>query len=102
MKLKHLILPLLLTGIGVRGANCQSAKPSANVNHLTFRLTRGQRLANIYSRAIAYSGDDFAPLVYRVSGSSTYEVLDNNPLKPKFNETDLYDGRPESKGVSEI
>jgi hypothetical protein len=63
---------------------------------------KGETFGNIYSRAIAYSGDGFTDLVQRVSGSSTYTVIDNNYLKPVFTETDLYDGRPESKGTATI
>ena len=63
---------------------------------------KGDVLGNIYSRAIAYSGDGFADLVQRVSGSSTYTVLDENPVKPVFTETDLYDGRPAGTGTSTI
>jgi hypothetical protein len=63
---------------------------------------KGETLGNIYSRAIAYSRDGFADQVQRVSGSSTYTVIDNNYLKPVFTETDLYDGRPESKGTATI
>lgn len=74
----------------------------AQQNYFTLQLHKGDTLANIYSRTIAYTGTGFAPVVFRVSGSSTYEVTDNNNTKPVFTETDLYDGRPESKGVSVI
>ncbi|MEP6613988.1 MAG: hypothetical protein ABJA76_18930 [Mucilaginibacter sp.] len=103
MKTKSFIVSLLFTGISGYQANCQ---PSAkNVNATPFfalNLKKGEKLANIYSRAIAFASDDFAPLVFRVSGTSYYEVLDDNPTKPKFNETDLYDGRPAGTGVSQI
>jgi len=103
MKTKLFILSVLLTGAFVYTAKSQTQKiRSGKQTYFTPKLAKGQKLANIYSRAIAYSGDDFTTVVLRVSGSSTYEVIDNNPIKPSFNETDLYDGRPASTGVCVI
>jgi hypothetical protein len=103
MKTKLTILSILLTGTFVYTANCQTKKAApGKQTFFTPNLTKGQKLANIYSRAIAYSGDDFTTVVLRVSGSSTYEVIDNSPVKPSFNETDLYDGRPANTGVCAI
>jgi len=108
MKIRLFIFTAVLASVVINQANSQTkkVKPAAgNSEKQTFftpNLIKGEKLANIYSRAIAYSGDDFATVVSRVSGSSTYEVIDNNPVKPSFNETDLYDGRPASTGVSVI
>jgi hypothetical protein len=103
MKTKLFIASLLFTGISVHKASCQpSAKKTNATAFFALTLKKGEKLANIYSRAIAFTGDDFAPLIFRVSGTSYYEVLDDNPTKPKFNETDLYDGRPAGTGVSQI
>ncbi|MCO5946232.1 hypothetical protein [Mucilaginibacter flavidus] len=103
MKAKLFIVSLLVTGIGSFRVNAQpSAKKNNSSAFFALTLKKGEKLANIYSRAIAFAGDDFAPLVFRVSGTSYYEVLDDNPTKPKFNETDLYDGRPAGNGVSQI
>ena len=104
MKTKLFIIPILFTAIFSPKANCQvsSQKNSSTPAFFTLNIKKGDRLANIYSRTIAFTGDDFAPVVFRVSGSSTYEVVDNSPLKPRFNETDLYDGRALSTGLSEI
>lgn len=66
------------------------------------RLTKGQILANVYSRTIAFSGEGFADLVSRTSGSSVYTVLDNQPTRPTFNCIDLYDGRPQTKGEVQL
>ncbi|MES2108336.1 MAG: hypothetical protein V4577_06310, partial [Bacteroidota bacterium] len=105
MKIRLFIFTAVLASVVINQANSQTkkVKPAAgNSEKQTFftpNLIKGEKLANIYSRAIAYSGDDFATVVSRVSGSSIYEVIDNNPVKPSFNETDLYDGRPASTGV---
>jgi len=103
MKAKLFAASLLLAGTTCFHANSQS--PVINTGASPFfalTLKKGEKLANIYSRAIAFTGDDFAPLVFRVSGTSYYEVLDDNPAKPTFKETDLYDGRPPATGVSMI
>ncbi len=108
MKIRLFICAAFLTSVAVNQADCQTPKTkplkknTGKQMFFTPNLTKGQKLANIYSRAIAYSGDDFTTVVFRVSGSSTYEVIDNNPAKPSFKETDLYDGRPASTGVSII
>lgn len=108
MKIRLFICAAFLTLVAVNQADCQTPKTkplkknTGKQMFFTPNLTKGQKLANIYSRAIAYSGDDFTTVVFRVSGSSTYEVIDNNPAKPSFKETDLYDGRPASTGVSII
>ena len=63
---------------------------------------KGQKLANIYSRTISYSGEGFEDIVKRISGTSSYEVLDPDKLKPVFQETDLYDGRPSMRSKALI
>jgi hypothetical protein len=115
MNIKFLFLSKFIIVIAATAANCQTVKTaalkhskeakSANISsdwYFKPEFKKGEVLGNIYSRAIAYSGDGFADLVQRVSGSSTYTVIDDNYLKPVFTETDLYDGRPESKGTSTI
>ncbi len=94
--MKPLLFLLLILTIPYQG-RCQTGK-----TYLMPQLAKGDSLANIYSRTITYSGDSFAPLVFRISGTSTYQVTDNNPLKPVFQEADLYDGRPISRSVSVI
>ncbi|MBO9730712.1 MAG: hypothetical protein J7623_18870 [Chitinophaga sp.] len=64
--------------------------------YLTLRLTKGDTLANIYSRTIAITGDQFQPVVYRVSGSSSYVVTNNDARNPSFTETDIYDEQPDT------
>ena len=98
MKSRSVLLIFMLAGSHYLGL-CQKGPAQ---EYFTLKLAKGDSLANIYSRTIAYSGDDFAPVVYRVSGSSIYHVVDNNGSKPVFNEIDLYDGQPESKAVSII
>lgn len=61
-------------------------------------LNKGEKLSNIFSRAIAYHGDGFTDVVQRVSGTGTYTVIENDSQAPIFESTGLYDGRPEGKG----
>ncbi len=108
MNNKLFFLAILSLIITVHTANCQTskskAKPVTSSIDWYFKpeFKKGETLGNIYSRAIAYSGDNFEDIVQRVSGSSTYTVVDDNSDKPVFTETDLYDGNPESKGTSVI
>lgn len=98
--MKHILLfpLLLLMGLTYSGQAQHTTAPG----YFTLKLMKGDTLANVYSRTMAYSGDDFLPVVYRVSGSSRYEVVNNDGSNPVFNETDLYDGQPESKAVAII
>jgi hypothetical protein len=64
-------------------------------------LTKGEKLSNMFSRAIAYHGDGFTDVVQRVSGTATYTVIENDPKAPVFS-AGLYDGRPEGKGTYTI
>ena len=64
MKAKLFIASLLVTGISGFRANSQpSAKKADAKTFFALTLKKGQKLANIYSRTIAFAGDDFAPLV---------------------------------------
>ena len=108
MHTKQLYLIALLIITGAYTSSAQKSKLKQKTGNASSdwyfkpEFKKGETFGNIYSRAIAYSGDGFADLVQRVSGSSTYTVIDNNYLKPVFTETDLYDGRPESKGTATI
>src|ERR1700761_4529398 len=89
------VLSLIAT---IHIADCQTskskAKPITSSIDWYFKpeFKKGETLGNVYSRAIAYSGNDFADIVQRVSGSSTYTVVDDDSDKPVFTEADLYDG----------
>ena len=108
MHIKQLYLLVLLIATSTYTSLAQKSKSKQKTGNTSSdwyfkpEFKKGEILGNIYSRAIAYSGDGFTDLVQRVSGSSTYTVIDNNYLKPVFTETDLYDGRPESKGTATI
>src|SRR5579872_6650303 len=69
-----------------------------------FRLnTRvGERIGNIFSRAISYKSADFPEIVRRVSGTGIYTVVGNDPSAPVFDGLFRYDGRPESRSKVEI
>lgn len=70
------------------------SQSQTNPGYLTLKLAKGDTLANIYSRTIAFTGDQFQPQVYRISGSSTYVVTNNDARNPSFIETDRYDEQP--------
>jgi hypothetical protein len=74
---------------------------SANV-YLEPRLQPGQKLSNIFSRTISYHAKGVDDLVRRVSGTATYTMTESSPDKLVFDGTFLYDGKPESKGKTEI
>lgn len=97
-----LFFMLLTTGISYHSLAQKTKQPDTSGGYFTLKLMKGDTLANVYSRTIAYTGDDFLPVVYRVSGSSIYEVADNNGSNLVLNETDHYDGQPESKAVAII
>jgi len=62
----------------------------------------GDKIGNIFSRAISYKGDGFKEVVFRVSGTCVYTVLDNDPEKPLYNCNCRYDGREESNSKVKI
>jgi hypothetical protein len=66
--------------------------------YFTLKLSKGEKLANVFSRTIAYHSDGFSDLVQRVSGTGNYIVLENDPQSAVFESHGLYDGRPEGKG----
>nr|WP_295867361.1 hypothetical protein [uncultured Chitinophaga sp.] len=95
--MKPLLFFLMIMGLSPWQAYSQTTS-----SFLSPSLSKGDTLANMYSRTIAMTGDGFAPLVLRISGSSTYQVTDNHPTRPVFTETDLYDGRPKASAAAVI
>ena len=87
MHIKQLYLLVLLITICTYTSLAQKSKSkqkTANISsdwYFKPELKKGETFGNIYSRAIANSGDGFTDQVQRVSGSSTYTVIDNNYLK---------------------
>lgn len=109
MRTKHLFLSSLLiisftyTSLAQNlRAKYRSGDENTSAWYFATAFLPGEKVGNIYSRTIAYSGEGFNDLVQRVSGSSTYKVTNDNYLNPEFEETDLYDGRPVSTGHSVI
>ncbi|NML37230.1 hypothetical protein HHL17_08465 [Chitinophaga sp. G-6-1-13] len=94
--MKPLLFLMMIIGLIPYQANSQTS------SCLSPHLSKGDTLANIYSRTIAMTGEGFAPLVFRISGSSAYKVTDGHPARPAFMETDLYDGRPENRSATVI
>ena len=65
-------------------------------------VQNGEKLGNIFSRTIAYSGDGFTEVAYRAGGTGIYTVMNNNTAKPVFDGLFHYDGRPVSHYRIEI
>jgi len=82
---------LLWAPAGVNGARYFTPAPHLN-----------ERLANIFSRTIAYAADGMDALVFRASGSAVYTVLRLTPSSLVFDLQSQYDGRPESQGTHEV
>lgn len=70
--------------------------------YLQPRLHVGQHLGNVFSRTVLYKADGFDELVFRASGTGTYIVTDDLPADFIFDSSFRYDGRPESRGKTEI
>ncbi|HEY8928893.1 MAG TPA: hypothetical protein VIM55_06865 [Mucilaginibacter sp.] len=109
MHIKHLYLSVCLVILFTYSSSAQalrakyrSGDKNTSAWYFTTAFLPGEKVGNIYSRTIAYSGDGFNDLVQRVSGSSVYKVTNDNYLGPEFEETDLYDGRPAATGHSII
>ena len=68
----------------------------------TLNVQKGEKLGNVFSRTIAYTGDGFSDLVYRAGGTGIYTVVDNTPAAPVFDGLFHYDGRPVSHYKVEV
>lgn len=67
--------------------------------YLKPRFRTGERYADIYSKSVSIVGQGFEPIVKRFGGSSAYTVTDPNPDAPRFDESDIVDGRPPVPGT---
>lgn len=62
-------------------------------------LRIGERLSDVFSKAVSIQGAGFEEYVHRVSGSADYAVTGSTPAATVFDEEDRYDGYP-SGGVA--
>jgi hypothetical protein len=87
-------------------ANTQTAdslkNPADADTYFKLTLTVGDKIGNIFSRAISYRGDGFKEVVFRVSGTCVYTVLENDADKPLFNCNYRYDGHDEGNSKVRI
>src|SRR5690348_3771281 len=83
-------------------AKPQPRSSKAAAAYLEPNLHAGQRLGNIFSRALSYKADGFDELAYRTSGTGAYIVTASSPSDVVFDSSFRYDGRPESRGKTEI
>ena len=83
-------------------AEPQLRSSKAAAAYLEPNLHAGQRLGNVFSRALSYKADGFDELVFRASGTGAYTVTGSSPADVIFDSSFRYDGRPESRGKTEI
>jgi hypothetical protein len=57
-------------------------------------LKVGERLSDVFSKAVSIQGAGFQEYVHRVSGSADYTVTGTTPAAIVLDETDRYDGYP--------
>jgi hypothetical protein len=69
---------------------------------LSPQVKPGDRLAAVFSKAVAISGDGFDTHVGRISGDSSDEVASVAPDVITLHETYLYDGRPGGLVTTEV
>jgi hypothetical protein len=62
----------------------KASKEDNSSAFFTPSLRTGDKLGNIFSRTMAFSGTDFKTVTKRASGTCVYTVTDKNPLKPVF------------------
>lgn len=67
--------------------------PARSGPYLTAALKPGQRLDTIFSKAVAITGEDFDPLVRRISGTGSDEITAVAPDAISDHEEYVYDGR---------
>jgi hypothetical protein len=85
--------------------NCQRAGDAQELSSslgLQPHVQPGQKLGNVFSRAIAYKADGVDDVVRRVSGTAEYVVSESSADEIAVDGTFLYDGRPEAKGKTEF
>ena len=75
---------------------------SSSSLYLQPRVQLGQKLGNIFSRTTAYKADNIDDTVRRISGTADYVVTESSPERIIVGGVFQYDGRPESKGKTEI
>lgn len=82
---------------------CRMMQAGANASeYLEPRLQPGEIYNNVFSRAISYHAEGIDELVRRASGTGSYKVISAIPDGYAFDGEFRYDGRPVSRGKTEI
>ena len=82
-------------------ASAAQGEPAADY-YLMPALKTGQRLSNIFSRAISYQMDGYEDVVRRVSGTATYTVKELTGTTSTLSVAYRYDGLPAGANEVEI
>lgn len=90
------LLFLLLYNTGHAQSKANGPKTASGA-YLTPQFKTGEWYGTLFSRTIALSSHDFPAMVFRISGTGSYEVTGNDEQGPAFDAVFLYDGRPEDK-----
>jgi len=89
VKIQHLALLLLIAP-----GTAYAAPGERSADYLTPRVKVGDRLDSIFSKATAITGQGFAPIVMRVSGTASDRIAAVSTDLIAEEEQYLYDGRP--------
>jgi hypothetical protein len=85
--------------------NCQRAGDADELPssvYLQPHVQPGQKISNVFSRAVAYKAAGVDDVVRRVSGTAEYVVSQSSPEEIVVDGTFVYDGKPEAKGKTEF
>lgn len=106
MTLRPLLFLAMFVVAGVcsvsSAANPQPRASKAADAYLEPNLHIGQHLGNVFSRALSYKADGIDELAFRASGTGAYIVTASSRADIVFDSSFRYDGRPESRGKTEI
>jgi len=78
--------------------HCEQATGATSDDYFQTSLTTGQRINNVFSRAIGFHAEGMDDTVRRASGTAYYEVVDPSPEHTRFKADVLYDGYPRQVG----
>ena len=89
MKIRQIALLLVVAPV-----SAQAASGERSADYLTPQVKLGDRLDSIFSKTVAITGDGFAPIVRRVSGTASDRIAAVSADSIREEEHYLYDGRP--------
>jgi hypothetical protein len=79
--------------------HCQQ---TASDDYFQTQLAVGQKINNIFSRAIAFHVEGIDDIAYRFGGTANYEITEASPDHITFVSDVLYDGHPQYHGGAEL